>query len=250
MSSKRDLIIPLVVLILLGCVSLYFTVSFLDDFIYYRNLKNEGLNTGAVMSYKRIEENGILKKRDVNTLPSDKHYLIVNFKTESGEDVGCKIGVSKNTYDSVSSRDELRVIYIKENPEKCSLPHSVSTLYSISLSIVLVGFLFLLIFLGFLIYVYNSFKKPNSPLPLTTEMNVDKESVKCPECGAMMTEGYMPTVGGVSWRDRDDPVGIPTLLSGLPGTTFWIRRPMLHGFHCKNCNIITFKYGRKKPSQF
>ena len=30
----------------------------------------------------------------------------------------------------------------------------------------------------------------------------------------------------------------------LPGTTFWVKRPLLHAFNCKDCEIITFKYGK------
>ena len=104
----------------------------------------------------------------------------------------------------------------------------------------------MLIFLGFSYYVYRSFRKPDRPLPLTTHMDVDKNSVLCPRCGSKMNEGYMPTIGGVSWRDRNEAVGIPTIFSGLPGTTFWVKRPMLHAFHCEKCNIITFKYGKKE----
>lgn len=246
MSYKKELIIPIIVLILIATISLYFPISYLDDFVFYRNLKKEGVTTGAVLLNKGIEKNGKLI-REANTLPSDRHYLIVTFDTESGEFVNCKIGVSKNTYDSISRRDELRAIYLKNNPEMCSLPNSVSILYTISLAVIAIGFVFFLIFLGFLIYVYKSFKKPKKPLLLTTELNTRKDNVSCPECSTLMGEGYMPTVGGVNWRDMDEPLGIPTLFSGLPGTTFWFKRPMLHAFHCKNCNIITFKYGRKEP---
>ncbi|MGI9554173.1 MAG: PF20097 family protein [Thermodesulfobacteriota bacterium] len=245
MSNKKELIIPATVLIVIGTISLYFIFSYLDDFIYYKNLKNEGIKTGAVLSYKGVEVDGVLQKKK-NTLPSDRHYINVKFATESGENIKCRVGVSKNTYDSMSRRDELRVIYLKSNPENCSLPNSVSTLYTLSLSLIAISLIFLLIFIGFLIYVIRSFKKPAMPLPLTTVMNVDTQNVNCPECGAKMINGYMPTIGGVSWRDRNDAVGIPTLFSGLPGTTFWFKRPMLHGFHCKNCKIITFKYGSKK----
>jgi len=245
MSSKKDLIIPIILLILLGSVSLYFPILYIDDFIFYRNLQNKGVETGAVLSKKGIYSKGKLVRKK-NTLPSDKHYFIVKFDTESGENIKCRFGVSKTTYDSISRRDQLRVIYLESSPEHCSLPNSVSTLYVLSLSVIVIGFLFLLIFIGFLFYVYRSFKKPKNPESLTTELIVNKDQVNCPECGKSMVEGYMPTIGGVSWRDRDEPVGIPTLLSGLPGTTFWFKRPKLHAFHCKNCNIITFKYGRKK----
>ena len=246
MSSKKDLIIPVVILVLLGSISLYFTVLYVDDFVFYRNLKNEGIETGAVLLTKGVESNGELRRK-VNTLPSDKHFFIVKFDLESGEYVECEFGVSKNTYDSISRRDHLRVVYLKNSPEECSIPNSVSSLYALSFSIILLGFIFFIIFLAFLIYVNRSFKKPENPLGLTTELMVPKDSINCPECGTAMVEGYMPTIGGVSWRDRGEPVGIPTLLSGLPGTTFWIKRPMLHAYHCKNCMIITFKYGSKKP---
>ena len=38
-------------------------------------------------------------------------------------------------------------------------------------------------------------------------------------------------------------IGIPTMFTGLEGTTFWIKRPALHAYRCGHCRIILFKYG-------
>jgi hypothetical protein len=74
---------------------------------------------------------------------------------------------------------------------------------------------------------------------------VEKEKLKCPECGSIMAEGYIPGVGGINWRERNDPIGLPTILSGLPGTTYWFKRPILHAFNCKECGVVTFRYVKK-----
>lgn len=71
-------------------------------------------------------------------------------------------------------------------------------------------------------------------------------ALKCPECAAYMNVGYVPVTGGITWRNKDEPVGFITNLSGLPGTV-WVNpfaRPKLPGFHCPNCQIILFKYGK------
>jgi hypothetical protein len=95
-------------------------------------------------------------------------------------------------------------------------------------------------------FIYRSYKKPvpEKPIKLTTKIALKENEIQCPNCLLKMKEGYIPTVGAIPWRNMDQPVGMPTIFSGLPGTIFWLKRPKLHAYHCKNCRIVTFKYGK------
>lgn len=244
MLSRKDLVFPILVLILLFGVTAAFPFYYSKDFIKYRNLKNGGIEIKAVIAGKKEIED----KKFTSFLTGYKNHkyeLLAAYSIE-GLKHYCDISVSKTAFDSFDKRDELLVTYLPSNPGECTLPLNLEVSYFILLAVLGLGFLFLLITMGFAYYIYKSFKRPSSDKPVVTTTRLDIKSITCPKCGLSMTEGYLPTVGGVSWRDKSDPVGIPTLLSGLPGTTFWVKRPKLHAFHCKDCKIITFKYGLSK----
>ena len=179
------------------------------------------------------------------TSPSDEHRVMVSLLLPGGVSTVCTLRVSKSTYDVVSRRDELRVIYLPDDPSQCTLPDSIELNLYLITSLLAVAVFLLLLAAGFIFYIYKSFKKrpPGKPVPLTTDLGLPPGGLPCPRCGSPMTEGYMPTVGGVSWRDRDDPIGIPSMFTGLEGTAFWLKRPALHAYRCGHCRIITFKYG-------
>lgn len=230
MLSRKDLILPVIVLILMLTLVFYIFFNFGKDFIFNYQIKNYGLTNSGEVSDKNSEGNYLSIIHEIN-----------------GRAFNCKIEVNKSTFNAFGVGDQISVTYLKDNPKRCTLPHSVNFNYLLNLSLILSGFFFLIVSSGFGYYIYKSFKKPGdqNPLKLTTDLDLNTENVMCPKCGEKMNEGYLPTVGGVCWRNIDEPVGIPTILSGLPGTTFWVKRPKLHGLHCNQCRIITFKYGRK-----
>ncbi|NIP29488.1 MAG: hypothetical protein GTO02_03860, partial [Candidatus Dadabacteria bacterium] len=175
------------------------------------------------------------------------HIFLIEYETDYKK-YHCQLEVSKSTFDAFNKKDLINILYIIDKPAKCTLPNSVNLNYLLSLSLMIIGFLFMFLTVGFVYYIYTSFKKPpiGKPVKLTSNLELQNRQLTCPECGKLMSEGYLPTVGGVSWRYIDEPIGIPTILSGLPGTTFWIKRPKLHGYHCNECKVITFKYGTNK----
>lgn len=69
--------------------------------------------------------------------------------------------------------------------------------------------------------------------------------MECPTCKSIMEDGYIPIVGGIHWRRKGQRVGLPSMLTGLPGTVWWnpFRRPKLPAYHCPKCKIIIFVYG-------
>ena len=178
---------------------------------------------------------------------SEENYILVaGYRIPDKGWMKCEIGVSRDTYYSISRRDKFQIVYDQVSPSKCSLSDGIEI--SRTLLFVTVVFAIFLLILGivFIIYIYKSFRilQPGDSVELTTFINLGENEPKCPKCYKIMIEGYMPTVGGVSWRDRNEPIGIPTIFNGLPGTTFWIKRPLLHAFRCKDCKVIIFKYGK------
>ncbi len=243
MLSRKDLVFPILVLILLLGVTLSFPAYFSKDFIKYKNLKDKGVNVKATITDKKeIEDKKFTAF--LTGYKNNAYELVATYKV-NGAVYNCDLSVSKTTFNSFDKKDELLITYNPSKQAQCSLSFNITLNYYILLSILGLGLLFLLMTLGFTYYVYKSFKKPARDKLVATTTRLDLEKIDCPKCGLIMTEGYLPTVGGVCWREKDDPVGIPTILSGLPGTTFWARRPKLHAFHCKGCEIITFKYGKK-----
>lgn len=244
MKNKNELLIPVFVLALLVAVASWILITNTGDLFYYRKLRDEGIETSAKVAMKAIFKDGRLIRTNI-TSPSDDHRLMVSLRMPEGLTTVCTLRVSKSTYDVVSRRDELRVTYLPRDPSMCTLPDGIELNLYLITSLLAVAVILLLLAAGFIFYIYKSFRKPppGKPVPLTTNLAVPPGGLTCPRCGAPMTEGYMPTVGGVSWRDRDDPIGIPSMFTGLEGTTFWLKRPALHAYRCAHCRIITFKYG-------
>ncbi len=248
MKKSTEMIAPLLVVLLLAGTAVWIFYNYSGDYFVYKKFSSEGIKAEAVLMQKGIIEDGELHMQSI-TSPSDYHRFTVGYTTQTGSSVKCKLRVSKNTFDVISRRDELSVIYLASSPGRCTLPDALEMNQYLSLSLLGVAVFLLLLAAGFLYYIYTSFRLPPAGelTALSTAMELPRDMLLCPKCTQEMTEGYMPTVGGVSWRDRGDPVGIPTMLSGLPGTTHWVRRPLLHAYHCKKCNIITFRYGGTIP---
>ena len=246
MYKSKEIIVPLLVAVLLTITPIWMFFSYYGKYFYYQNLSENGVSKEARLTNKeiKIDETQILKLfiRD----KTENYRFTVGFNTDNNSYIRCEFGVSKDTYYSIDIRDELAIIYLPDNPSECTMPDGVEVSRYLLLTTLITAIFIFILALGFIFYVYKSYKKPG-PYKLvkpTTNMDLDGSAPKCPKCTASMTEGYMPTVGGVTWRDSDQPIGIPTMLTGLPGTTFWVKRPLLHAFHCKECEIITFKYGK------
>lgn len=248
MYKSKEIILPIIVLLILFITPVWMIYSYAGEYSYFNKLSKEGVLIKAVLKHKeiRIDENKILRLFISDS--TENYRFKVGFSTDKY--ISCEFGVSKDTYYSIGIRDELGVIYPRENPQNCTMPDGVEISKYLLLATLLFAIFILLLAFGFLHYVYRSYKKPDAQNPVkpTTDMGVNTYEIACPRCRSIMTEGYMPTVGGVAWRDNDEPVGIPTMLTGLPGTTFWLKRPLLHAFHCKSCEIITFRYGKYSGS--
>jgi hypothetical protein len=244
MKNKNELILPVLVLALLVGVAVWILINYTGDLFHYKKLRDEGVETTAMVTMKAIMIDGRPVRTNI-TSPSDDHRIMVSFRLPGGGSSVCTLRVSKSTYDVVSKRDILGVAYLPDDPSQCTLPDGIELNLYLIISLLAVAAVLLILAAGFTYYIYRSFRKPppGKYVQLTTDLGLPHGGLSCPKCGAPMTEGYMPTVGGVSWRDREDPIGIPTMFTGLEGTAFWIKRPALHAYRCGHCRIILFKYG-------
>ena len=168
--------------------------------------------------------------------------LILKILSGSLEGQACTAGVSKTTYDKAQPGDIVSVVARADRPGECELVSTLNT--SVVLLWVLSGatllMVLLVVMLGF--FIHRSYTvQPNT----SSHFGLQGKNVSCPECGAEMTEGYLPLLAGLHWRHKDEPVGMPHVFSGLSGTVGWRGRPRLHGYHCEACQIITVKYGRR-----
>jgi hypothetical protein len=244
MKNKSELIIPVLVLLLLTAVPSWIFYKYTGDLLFYESLHDRGIETMAAVKIKGIIKQGRLIRTSI-TSASDDHRIFVSLKLPHGISSICSFRVSKYTYDVIAKCDTLNVVYLPDDSSKCSLPDSLEINRLLLICLIAAAVSLLIPSAGLIFYIYNSFRKPPSdkPVPLTTDIGIAEGGLDCPKCGAHITEGYMPMIGGVSWRERGDPVGIPTMLNGLPGTAFWVKRPKLHAYRCETCYIITFRYG-------
>lgn len=244
MNHKIELAISIILLLILGTFSIYIQAKYLGNFMYYREIVHSGLSADAVITNKEILNDGRPLEND-SWIPAERLYFDAEYSTVDNNPGMCRINVSKTVYNSYSVNDKLVIVYLKSKPGVCYLQGSAEGLYFSSMVLVVFGIISLLIFIAFAYHVYKSFKKTGKPVSLTTKFEGDRANVICPECGSPMDEGYIPGVGGINWRDRGDPIGLPTMISGLPGTVFWFKRPLLHAFNCKQCALVVFKYRKK-----
>lgn len=155
--------------------------------------------------------------------------------------MSCTAGTSAEIYESMEPGARLEVVYLDAKPGDCEL---VSTIEASRLVLALfVGMLGgILVFLtGIGVLLTRTFTRPGAP---ERRMEADPREVRCPACGKRMEEGYVPLLAGLHWRTPGQPVGLPHVLSGLPGTVGRRSRPRLHAFRCVPCEVLTLQYGR------
>lgn len=245
MTINRDLLLPLILLFLLGAASFYLPVKYFEDYRFYSELKRSGMETGGIIVNKGIMADGEFSVTD-STEPSDRQLFKIEYNSVNNLKEVCDTSVSRAVFDKHSTGNRLNIVYLESDKRTCFLPENVDSLYLLSLIVNLFGLLFILIFIAAAVFIYKSFKKRKNPVILSTEFSITGEQILCPECGNKMTEGYIPGVGGINWRERMGPVGLPNILTGLPGTVYWRKRPVLHAFNCKQCAVVTFKYIKKQ----
>jgi hypothetical protein len=152
----------------------------------------------------------------------------------------CTAKTSRSHLARLAPGDALEVVVPEGRPDECvlvaTLENSAALLWAIGGGVAL--FLGMLVAAG--LALQRSFTRR---LPPTTRFDLASGGLACPRCDAPMSEGYLPLLAGLHWREPGQPVGLPHALSGLPGTVGWRGRPRLHAYRCTQCEIVTLQYG-------
>ena len=150
--------------------------------------------------------------------------------------------------EELAAGDSLAVVLDARYPERCTTEEALSAVQSAltGLAAVVVSLLLGLVLVG--LRVQRSLSQPR---PLTSERVRESArsradaSLACPNCEKPMTEGYLPLVAGIHWREKDEPAGLPHALGGLEGTVGWPRPASLHALRCEACEVVLFRYGKR-----
>ena len=245
-NLKKGIWFPVILVVLIVTIALWFPLKYGDAFLLNWSLLNEGIVENAQIVWKGILVNDKLMLVH-QTQSSENHQFKVKFISIKNDNNVCQFGVSKSFYDYTPLGGRIPVTFLPDNPQKCE----ISSILRGTQPILFIGLglsVFMLIFaLGSAFFIHLSYKKsgPGNSSNLTTKIE-SEDSVQCPECNEKMTEGYLPMGLGVTWRNINQPVGIPTIFSGLQGTVLWFKRPKLHAYRCKKCKIVIFKYGKRE----
>lgn len=177
--------------------------------------------------------------RVLEKLP-DRAVFVLSIEEGPHAGQACTADTSRASFDETREGELLTVVYVEWKPGECELESTIeASAWVLGSFIALLGFVaLLLVALG--AFFHRSFTQPQAPVQ---RMPVQPGEVRCPVCGKLMDEGYVPLLAGLHWRKLGDPIGLPHALHGLPGTVGWRSRPRLHAFRCVPCEVVTLQYG-------
>ncbi len=241
MTKERKLLILALMLVCLTTVVAWFINPAFNMYLLYSRLDSEGVKTEAAIVKRetRIDQSllGVFSSHAGN------HRFSVEFKDLSENVHHSAFNVSKLLFERYEVGDVIQVVCLREDPTKCTAAAHVGNTKLISKYSVICG---VIVWLFFVLVpgVIGVFliTRTGGSMNITLEV----KEMKCPECFMPMQEGYIPLISGINWRRRGESVGMLTLFSGLPGTVWWnpFNRPKLPGFHCPDCKVVLFKYGK------
>ncbi|HKJ25478.1 MAG TPA: PF20097 family protein [Myxococcota bacterium] len=151
----------------------------------------------------------------------------------------CTAATSEAHRAELVSGDVLAVVLPDARPGECVLVATLenSMLFLWGLCGMVAAVLLMMVLVG--LFLDRSFGRSGAP-----SARFDVGPIECPRCDAPMEEGYLPLLSPLHWRRPDEPIGLPTAFSGLPGTVGWRGRPSLHAYRCERCQIVTLRYGK------
>ena len=247
-NLKKGIWFPIILGILVVVIAFWVPLTYGGIFLFNNRLLNSGVVENAQIIRKGILINDELVWKELSQEDENNQFQVKISSAEGNKNI-CQFSVSEILYDNHPIGSKIPVLYLPEDPQKCkrhdSIPEVQRTL-TVGLSVS--AFMVLFAFSSFF-FVYRSYNQqgPGDVRLFATNIELE-EGIRCPKCNLEMTEGYLPMGGGIVWRNIDQPVGIPTIFSGLPGTVFFGKRPKLHAYHCERCKMITFKYGKNRES--
>lgn len=176
-----------------------------------------------------------------------------------GTGQSCIVRGDAEDFSALESGRRVPVYDVRSQPGRCEFVSTVEAseaLLRVLASVTVVLLLLILLLTSFL------HRALNQPGKLTSRFDNDqlrriegvdavtgaaRMGVACPQCQKPMREGALPLLAGLHWREPGEPVGIPNALAGLPGTTSWRGRPILHAYRCDPCEVLLVKHGRLDP---
>lgn len=164
--------------------------------------------------------------------------LILRF--DENDDETCSVNLGVTRLEDYAIGDPVVAYRRADRPGICELQATIDAARALLLAVaatVIAALLF-----AILIAMVVSRGMTKAPT-LTTHFEPGPTQLPCPRCGKPMEEGYLPLVGGISWRQSSEPIGLPHALTGLPGTVGWWGRPRLHAYRCEACAVVIFRYG-------
>jgi len=193
----------------------------------------------------RLHATGERAATEVVATEAPKH-LVLRILDGPRAGTHCTSTTSAAHRERLAPGDRLDVVLPEARPDECVL---VATLENSAWLLWGVGALVALLvamLVGAGLFLQRTFTRR---LPPTTRFDLPGDPV-CPRCDAPMSEGYVPLLAGIHWREPGEPVGLPHALSGLPGTVGWRGRPRLHAWRCPKCEILTVQYGDGRRRSF
>lgn len=171
---------------------------------------------------------------------SEEVGLRIRFGGAGGEI--CKADFGVTSLEDHTPGDRVRAYRRSDRPGKCLLEDAAEASRVLLASLVA---MIVVMLLGLVLAAMVATRKLREVPVLTTRLDPALGSTECLRCARPMGEGYLPLLSGIHWRELGDPVGIPTVFGGLPGTVrWWGARPMAHAFRCESCEVVLFRYGK------
>jgi hypothetical protein len=187
--------------------------------------------------YRTYAEGEHVEARVVGT--DFERTLVLSIASGARAGEHCTARTSEEHRASLTPGDALDVVLPDARPGECvlvaTLENSIALLWGLSALVVVA--LLMLVLLG--LFLDRSFGRAGAP-----NARFDLGEIDCPRCSAPMQEGYLALLAPLHWRAPDEPIGLPTALSGMDGTVGWRGRPCLHAFRCQPCEIVTLRYGK------
>lgn len=242
-NHRKGIWFPISLGVLVILIAFWVPVTYGNTYLLNYRLLTSGMVENARIIRKGIMVNDALEWRELSQSDQENQLQVMLSGTVN---VGksCQFTVSEEIYDTHPIGSKILVSYLPGKQSNCRALDSIPGVQRI-LTIGM-GFSILMMLIGFtslfLTIRSHNIAGPGDASALTTNLHIN--GMPCPKCNANMTEGYLTTGRGIVWRDIDQPVGIPNMFSGLPGTVFFGKRQKLHAYHCDSCMIATFKYGR------
>jgi hypothetical protein len=170
--------------------------------------------------------------------------LVLRIEGGSRAGQACTARTSHAHHAVLTPGARLAVVHRPDRPGDCELEATLANSADLltALGALVAALVGSLVLAGFA--VQRAIGRPAQP---TTRLPAAVSGFVCPGCGARMEAGVLVPTHAVHWREVGEPVGLLSILGGLPGTASWRSRACLGAARCAACRVVTFRYGADRP---